>query len=113
MAWYSFVRSGRDAFSNSDLDEVLRKHNIRHIFFAGLDGTTSVARTARSAQALGYRVTFIQDGIFTAFEDRWGRLLKGFESTAAFAITSDEFAEFAETAHKVSQVQSRRAQQRA
>jgi polysaccharide biosynthesis transport protein len=113
MAWYSFVRSGRDAFSNSDLDEVLRKHDIRHIFLAGLDGATSVAQTARSALELGYRVTFVQDGIFTAFEDRWGRLLKGFESAAAFAITSDEFAEFAETVHKVRQVQSQRMQEHA
>ena len=79
MAGYSFVRSGRDAFSNGDLDEVLRKHDIRHIFLAGLDGVTSVAPTARSALDLGYRVTFVQDGIFTAFEDRWERLLKGFE----------------------------------
>ena len=113
MAWYSFVRSGRDAFSNGDLDEVLRKHDIRHIFLAGLDGVTSVAQTARSALGLGYRVTFVQDGIFTAFEDRWERLLKGFESAAAFAITSDEFAEFAEAVHKVSQAQGRRTQQHA
>ena len=113
MAWYSFVRSGRDAFSNGDLDEVLRKHDIRHIFLAGLDGVTSVAQTARSALGLGYRVTFVQDGIFTAFEDRWQRLLKGFESAAAFAITSDEFAEFAEAVHKVSQAQGRRMQQHA
>jgi len=112
-AGYSFVRSGRDAFSNGDLDEVLRKHDIRHIFLAGLDGVTSVAQTARSALDLGYRVTFVQDGIFTAFEDRWERLLKGFESAAAFAITSDEFAELAEAVHKVSQAQGRRTSQHA
>jgi polysaccharide biosynthesis transport protein len=112
-AGYSFVRSGRDAFSNGDLDEVLRKHDIRHIFLAGLDGVTSVAQTARSALDLGYRVTFVQDGIFTAFEDRWERLLTGFEAAAAFAITSDEFAELAEAVHKVSQAQGRRTPQHA
>jgi len=112
-AWYSFERSGKDAFSNGDLDEVLRKNDIRHIFLAGLDGATSVAQTARSAIELGYRVTFVQDGIFTAFEDRWERLLKGFESAAAFAITSDEFAELAETVHKVRKTQSARTPQHA
>jgi hypothetical protein len=105
VSWYSFVRSGQDAFSDSDLDEVLRKYGISHLFLAGGDGTTSVAQTARSALALGYRVTFVQDGIFTASEGRWERLLKDFESAAAFAITSDEFAELAEAVHKVSEAQ--------
>ncbi len=112
-AGHSFMRSSTDAFSNGDLDDVLRKHDIRHIFLAGLDGATSVAQTARSALEMGYRVTFIQDGIYTAFEDRWERLLRGFETAAAFAITSDEFAELAEAVHKVSQAQDRRAPQHA
>src|SRR5262249_37673450 len=96
VSQYSFVRSGRDAFSNTDLHQVLRKYHIGHLFLAGLDGATSVAQTARSALDLGYRVTFVQDGIFSAFERRWQRLLMDFESAAAFAITSEEFAELAE-----------------
>ncbi|MBN9090499.1 MAG: isochorismatase family protein [Reyranella sp.] len=112
-AEYSFVRSGRDAFSSTGLDEVLRKDGIRHVFLAGLEAVTSVAQTARSALDLGYRVTFVQDGIFTADADRWERLLKGFESAAAFAITSDEFAELAETIHKASEAPGRRTPQHA
>src|SRR5262249_39636724 len=68
---HSFVRSGRDAFSNSDLNAVLRSYGISHLFLAGLDGATSIAQTTRSALDLGYRVTFVQDGIFTAFERKW------------------------------------------
>jgi nicotinamidase-related amidase len=107
VSGYSFVRSGRDAFSNDELDEALRKHGIAHLFLAGLDGATSINQTARSALDLGYRVTFIRDGIFTAFESRWERLLKDFESAAAFAITSEEFAELAEAVQKASEAQRR------
>jgi capsular exopolysaccharide synthesis family protein len=102
---YSFVRSRRDAFSNDELDEVLRKNGIAHLFLAGLDGATSINQTARSALDLGYRVTFIRDGIFTAFESRWERLLKDFEAAAAFAITSEEFAELAAAVHRASEAQ--------
>jgi capsular exopolysaccharide synthesis family protein len=101
---YSFVRSGGDAFSNTDLHEVLRRYHIGHLFLAGLDGATTVAQTARSALDLGYRVTFVQDGIFSAFERRWQRLLMDFESAAAFAITSEEFAELAEGIKKAREI---------
>jgi nicotinamidase-related amidase len=105
VSGYSFVRSGRDAFSNEQLDEVLRNYGIVHLFLAGLDGVTSIRQTARSALDLGYRVTFIRDGIFTAFESKWERLLKNFESAAAFAITSEEFAELAGAVHRASDAQ--------
>jgi succinoglycan biosynthesis transport protein ExoP len=105
VSGHSFVRSGRDAFSKVELDDVLRKYGIAHLFLVGLDGVTSIKQTARSALDLGYRVTFVQDGIFTAFERKWERLLKDFESAAAFAITSEEFAEFAIAVHQASEAQ--------
>jgi capsular exopolysaccharide synthesis family protein len=108
VSGYSFTRSGKDAFSNDELDEALRKHGIAHLFLAGLDGATSINQTARSALDLGYRVTFIRDGIFTAFESKWERLLKNFESAAAFAITSEEFAELAEAVHRASDAAQQR-----
>jgi nicotinamidase-related amidase len=60
-----------------------------------VDGATSVSQTARSALDRGYRVTFIRDAVFSTCEEKWDRLLDAFESDAAFAITSEEFAEFA------------------
>jgi nicotinamidase-related amidase len=102
VSGHSFTKRGRDAFSNVKLDGVLRKYGIDHLFLAGLDGATSIKQTARSALDLGYRVTFIQDGIFTAFESKWERALKDFESAAAFAISSHEFNEFATAAHQAS-----------
>jgi polysaccharide biosynthesis transport protein len=108
VSGYSFTRSGRDAFFNEELDDVLRKDGIAHLFLAGLDGVTSIKQTARSALDRGYRVTFIRDGIFTAFESRWERLLNDFESAAAFVITSEEFAELAVSVHRASDAAQQR-----
>ncbi len=94
VSGYSFLKRSADAFSNVELHNFLREKGIDHLFLAGLDGVTSVAKTARSAQRLGYRVTFIRDGIFTAFESKWESLLTSFEASGAFAITSEEFRDF-------------------
>jgi len=94
-----FPKQYPDAFSNSQLDGFLREKAIDHLFVVGMDGMTSIRQTACSALNQGYRVTLIEDGIFTTFENRWQQQLKSFESAAAFAITSEEFAEFCQRLH--------------
>lgn len=98
-----FPKHNPDAFSNPQLNKFLRENGIEHLFIAGMDGVTSIKQTARSALAHGYLVTFIQDGIFTSSENKWKRLLKLFESMAAFAITKDEFVEFCERLSRTAQ----------
>ncbi len=95
------------AFSNAEFDDFLRERGITHIFLAGVDGATAIVPTARSALKRGYRVTFIRDGISTAFERQWERQLKSFEARAVFAITSDEFAEFVTTVHRAREAKAR------
>ena len=104
---FRFSTPAGDAFSNDQLDTFLRRHGIDHLFLAGIEGTTSIARTARSALKLGYRVSFIRDGIFTSFERTWDRQLKSFEACAAFAVTGEEFGEFAATVQRARDVASR------
>ena len=96
---YRFAGDSDDAFSNEELLDVLRKHRVGHIFLAGLDGATAIRQTALSALDRGYRVTFIRDGISTAFASRWERLLKDFEANAVFAIGSEEYADLATALH--------------
>lgn len=89
-----FDKPAPDAFSNANFNNFLRQQGVDHLFIVGVDGVTSIKQTAHSALDRGYRVTFIRDGIFTSSETRWRRMLKFFESSAAFAITREEFAEF-------------------
>jgi len=92
---YNFTWRGSDPFSNWEIDYFLSRKGINHLFLAGVDSSMSIKQTAQSALAKGYRVTFVQDCIFTVHEDRWQRVLKDFEAAAAFSIKSEEFAEFA------------------
>jgi nicotinamidase-related amidase len=52
VSGYSFMKSGRDAFSNKELGDLLREKAIAHLFLAGLDvrsrmdGAGNHARTA-------------------------------------------------------------------
>jgi capsular exopolysaccharide synthesis family protein len=91
----TFLKRGGNAFSSPEFEDFLHRNGVTHLFLVGVDGATSVSQTARSALDRGYRVTFVRDGIFTVCEEKWERLLEAFESDAAFAVTSEEFAEFA------------------
>ncbi len=50
-------------FANTDLDFLLRQHNIDHIVLAGMRANTCIDSTARFGVELGYHVTLIKDGI--------------------------------------------------
>lgn len=50
-------------FANTDLDFLLRQHNIDHIVLAGMKANTCIDSTARFGVELGYHVTLIKDAI--------------------------------------------------
>jgi nicotinamidase-related amidase len=50
-------------FANTDLDFLLRQHNIDHIVLVGMRANTCIDSTARFGVELGYHVTLIKDGI--------------------------------------------------
>ena len=60
IAQYHWTASG---FANTDLDFLLRQHNIDHIVVAGMRANTCIDSTARYGVELGYHVTLIKDGI--------------------------------------------------
>lgn len=50
-----------DAFANTDLDLLLRKHDIHQLIVIGLIPHTCIEATVRSATELGYQVTVVED----------------------------------------------------
>lgn len=50
-------------FANTDLDFLLKLHDIDHIAIAGMRANTCIDSTARYGVELGYHVTLIKDGI--------------------------------------------------
>lgn len=50
-------------FANTDLNFLLKMHDIDHIIIAGMRANTCIDSTARYGVELGYHVTLIKDGI--------------------------------------------------
>ena len=51
------------AFPNTDVDYILRQHNIDHVVVVGLTSNTCVESTARFAVELGYHTTLLTDAV--------------------------------------------------
>ena len=52
-------------FTNTQLHEILKKHEIKNVAVAGFLGNVCVEGTARSAYDLGYRVQVIDNAVAT------------------------------------------------
>lgn len=74
-----FVKYKGNAFSNSELDEFLKKENVSEIEVIGVDGGGCVALTALAAIKSGYKVELNTSAIGTVFEkqrDKYYQKLK-------------------------------------
>lgn len=54
-------KQGFNAFSNTELDRVLRAKNIHHLMLAGMITSLCIDSTGRAAYERGYKVTIISD----------------------------------------------------
>jgi nicotinamidase-related amidase len=57
---YCWTASG---FANTNLDFLLKQHNIDHVVIAGMKANTCIDTTSRYAVELGYHTTLIKDAI--------------------------------------------------
>ncbi len=58
------------AFYGTDLDQQLRRRNIRTILMAGIATNIGVESTARAAHDMGYQLVFVEDAMGT-FSPEW------------------------------------------
>jgi nicotinamidase-related amidase len=63
---------GPDKFINSDLDALLKAHNIKTVIALGTQAHTSVLHTAAAAALRGYKVIVPVDGM--SGDDAWPEL---------------------------------------
>lgn len=61
------IKYKSDAFSNPELDALLKKHEIECVEVIGVDGGACVSRTALGAIDAGYKVIVNETGIGTMF----------------------------------------------
>ncbi len=54
-------KRGLDAFSNTDLDDLLRQRKIRRVILAGVVTSICIDSTGRAAHERGFQVTILSD----------------------------------------------------
>jgi len=58
---YANGKQGFNAFSNTALDELLKKNNIHHLLLAGMITSLCIDSTGRAAYERGFKVTILSD----------------------------------------------------
>jgi ureidoacrylate peracid hydrolase len=80
---------GSSGFANTDLDQQLKLHGIRHLIVIGLLANTCVEATVRFAAELGYKPTVVKDATASlAPEEMQASLEVNMPNYAAMTTTS-------------------------
>ena len=88
---YIIHKHMNDSFSAPELDALLTKNKINHLYFAGLDAAYCLKSTIQAAQNRNYNVTVIDDAVISESPDLRGKAFEHFESNGVSLISSSEF----------------------
>ncbi|MFK8058014.1 MAG: isochorismatase family cysteine hydrolase [Saprospiraceae bacterium] len=76
---YVMEKTGPSAFFRTELDLILRHHDISTVVIAGLNGTRSVVATAYDAMSLGLQPIVMSDGSTDIDEDGHVKLMEALQ----------------------------------
>ena len=88
---YIIHKHMNDSFSAPELDALLTKNKINHLYFAGLDAAYCLKSTIQAAQNRKYNVTVIEDAVISESPDLKKEALQHYKSTGVSVISSSEF----------------------
>lgn len=86
-------KQGFNAFSNTELDRVLREHNIHHLLLAGMITSLCIDSTGRAAYERGYKVTVLSDCVSARTPAEQEFYCKNIFPLYADVMTNREFME--------------------
>jgi nicotinamidase-related amidase len=81
-----------DAFSNADLDALLRKAGVSRLAIVGVFAPACVRATARGALRTGYRVAVVRDGVGAASDHARDRALSRIAADGAAVENAESIA---------------------
>ena len=85
------INFGSDSFEGTDLDKILRVHNVGHVYVSGQCIEHVVETTVKRAANMGYNATIIKDAM-SGFTDSNYNAMLDILPLYCKAITADEFA---------------------
>lgn len=86
-------KPGRGAFTNTELNAVLRAKGVRNLVVCGVTADACVSSTVREASDRGYDVLVVEDGVDSVSEElkRWSLESIRVEG-GLFGVTADSMA---------------------
>lgn len=87
------TKKKNDSFNNTDLDHMLLKMQISHIYMTGLDALHCIYQTLQGALNRGYRVTVIEDAVISDPEEKKDAMMQQFRELGVEVISTQAFSE--------------------
>ena len=79
-------------FANTNLDFLLKQHNIDHVVIAGMKANTCIDTTSRYVVELGYHTTLIKDAIAAfSWEEIKATVQVNFPNYGHTLLSTEEF----------------------
>jgi nicotinamidase-related amidase len=83
------VKTGKDSFRKTNLDDLLNKHKVNELYIVGLDAAECVNATVQAAQNRQYKVNIINEAVISKSERRTDSMMVCFRDRGVRVVQID------------------------
>lgn len=83
------VKTGKDSFRKTNLDDILSKNKVNELFFVGLDAAECVNATVEASQNRNYKVNIIKEAVISKSRSKTDSMMVYFREKGVRIIDMD------------------------
>lgn len=83
------VKTGKDSFRNTNLDDILTKNKVNELYIVGLDAAECVNATVEASQNRQYKVNIIKEAVISKSQSKTDSMMVCFKNQEARIVTLD------------------------
>ena len=83
------VKTGKDSFRNTNLDDILTKNKVNELYIVGLDAAECVNATVEASQNRQYKVNIIKEAVISKSQNKTDSMMVCFKDREVRIITLD------------------------
>lgn len=83
------VKTGKDSFRKTNLDELLNRNQVNELYIVGLDAAECVNATVQAAQNRQYKVNIIKEAVISKSEQRTDSMMVCFRDWGVSIVPID------------------------
>lgn len=85
------TKTKNDAFTNPELDQILRELEVSELYLTGLDAAECVQSTLQAALNRGYKISVIEELVIAENEDLKAEAMAEFKTLGAEVLQNKDF----------------------